>query len=255
MRHRKLVAALALVGAGALGVTAFAVTGDGGASSRPTATSTAHTEEPPTVSTPTQDHDAAVSQSRRALQTADLTLPDGWTPVRIRSERHDDRVVSVVRYEQGAPRDLGGEHITTVVGADDTLLGYTRMTVDASRGPKATDKDAARDAAFAWLDGFAARHAKGLDVQWVNDHDEEVRDPAGSAHTITGLKVKTHHDNGLYTWVIVDEDGQVITYERDIRWDGGAGRRGTEMWLHDKWIAAREGSGPQPPSPYAVANG
>ncbi|MFP1626951.1 hypothetical protein ACLB9X_17635 [Streptomyces sp. 5K101] len=254
MRHRTLVTALVLVGAGALGATAFAVTGDdGSAPSRPAAT--AQIEEPSAMPTTTRDRNAAVAQSRSALTTAGLSLPDGWTPVQIRSERHDDRPVTVVRYEQGTPRDLGGEHITTVVGADGTLLGYTRMTAAAARAPRATDEDAARDAAFTWLKGFAAGYADGLDVQWVNDHDEEVRDPAGAAHTITGLKVKTHHDNGRYTWVIVDGDGQVITYERDVRWDSDAGRRGTEMWLHDKWIAAREGSGPQPPSPYAVANG
>jgi hypothetical protein len=67
------------------------------------------------------------------------------------------------------------------------------------------------------------------------------------------MKVKMHHDNGLYGWVIVGSDGQVITFERDIAWDAGEGRRGTQMWLHDAWIAAYEGAGPQPDAPYALA--
>ncbi|QFG24289.1 hypothetical protein [Actinomadura sp. WMMB 499] len=71
--------------------------------------------------------------------------------------------------------------------------------------------------------------------------------------TVPGTKVKARHDSGLYAWVIADGAGRVVTYERDVRWDGSAGRRGTEMWLHDAWVAAREGTGPQPGAPYAAA--
>lgn len=104
-----------------------------------------------------------------------------------------------------------------------------------------------------WHRSYVPRYARGLQVQWVERHDEHVRTPGGRERVISGMKVKTRHASGLYTWVIVDGAGRVLTYERDVRWDGAAGRRGTQMWLHDAWIAAHEGTGRQPEAPYAKA--
>lgn len=65
--------------------------------------------------------------------------------------------------------------------------------------------------------------------------------------TITGMKVKGRQlSTGLYAWVIVGPDEQVITFERGIAWDSSQHRRLTQMWLHDAWIAARDGFAPQP---------
>ncbi|GHB21352.1 hypothetical protein [Streptomyces chryseus] len=255
MRYGILTAALALGGACALGA-AVLVTADAGdpgkAPAAPAATYSTGPKEKNVkpVAKGSDRAKAATKQSKDALAEAGLTIPEGWHPAQIRSERHEDRPVTVVRYEQDTTRDLGGEHITTVVDDEGTLYGYTRMTVAGAEKPVPAD-DKARETAFDWLRGFAPEHADGLSVQWVDQHDEEVRDKAGAAHTVSGAKVKTHHENGLYTWMIVDGDGDIVTYERDVRWDGAANRRATQMWLHDKWIAAREGSGPQPPSPYA----
>lgn len=257
MRYRILTAALALGGACVLG-TAVLVTADDGGTGKTAAAPTATYSMPPKeknvkpVAKGSDKAKAATNQSKAALRKAGLSIPEGWYPAQIRDERHEDRPVTVVRYEQDTTRDLGGEHITTVVDSEGTLFGYTRMTVAGAKSPVPAD-DKARQTAFEWLERFASDHADGLSVQWVDQHDEEVRDKAGAAHTVSGAKVKTHHENGLYTWMIVDGNGEIITYERDVRWDGSANRRATQMWLHDKWIAAREGSGPQPPSPYAAA--
>ncbi|MGW7050793.1 hypothetical protein [Streptomyces sp. NPDC054887] len=257
MRYGILTTALALGGACVLG-TAVLVTADDGdpgtASAAPTATYDTAPKEKNVkpVAKGSDRAEAATKQSKDALAEAGLAIPEGWHPSQIRDEHHEDRPVTVVRYEQDTTRDLGGEHITTVVDAEGTLYGYTRMTVAGAKTPVPAD-DKAEETAFDWLREFVPDHADGLSVQWVDRHDEEVRDKAGAVHTIAGAKVKTHHDNGLYTWVIVDGNGEVITYERDIRWDGSANRRATQMWLHDKWTAAREGTGPQPPSPYAKA--
>ncbi|MFE0426313.1 hypothetical protein [Streptomyces sp. NPDC058953] len=196
------------------------------------------------------DERSATRRSRESLTAAGLPLPAGWRPVQVRAERHDNRPVTVVRYERGTGRTLGGEHITTVLDGEGTLLGYTRMTADATALPLPSD-EAAEKAAFAWMGRFVPEHSAGLSVQWVDRHDEEVRDRAGARHTVSGAKVKSRHENGLYTWVIVDDRGEVVTYERDIRWDAAGNRRATRMWLHDKWTAAREGSGPRPAPPYA----
>ncbi|MGX1881271.1 hypothetical protein [Streptomyces sp. NPDC055287] len=257
MRYRILTAALALGGACVLG-TAVLVTADDSdpspAAATPTTTySTAPKEKNvKPVAKGSDKAKAATKQSQAALEQAGLSIPAGWHPAQIRDEYHEDRSVTVVRYEQDTTRELGGEHITTVVDAKGTLYGYTRMTVAGARTPVPAE-DKAQETAFNWLKGFAPDHADGLSVQWVDKHDEEIRDKAGAAHTVSGAKVKTHHKNGLYTWMIVDGNGEIVTYERDIRWDGAANRRATQMWLHDKWIAAREGSGPQPAAPYAAA--
>ncbi|MFI6288523.1 hypothetical protein ACIBCM_27885 [Streptomyces sp. NPDC051018] len=265
MRSRILIPALALGGVCVLG-TALLVNADDSDAS-PTTTASAPATGPTGGGTENQEKKnvkpvppgsakerSATRQSQESLTDAGLAVPDGWRPVQVREDEHDDRPVTVVRYERGAQRTLGGEHITTVVDGRGTLLGYTRMTLDAASSSVSSDKaaeKAAEKAAFDWMERFVPEHAEGLDVQWVNRHDEEVRDQAGTEHTVSGAKVKSRHDNGLYTWVIVNDKGEIITYERDIRWDDSEGRRGTQMWLHDKWIAAREGSGPQPESPYA----
>ncbi|GLF99337.1 hypothetical protein [Streptomyces yaizuensis] len=273
MRSRIIIPALALGGAVVLGTTLLVNADDSDAS--PTATATSTQTRPPgapvddaaqsarekkqekknvTAATQgsAQENSAAARQSQQSLADAGLSIPDGWRPVQVREEKHEDRAVTVVRYEQGTERTIGGEHITSVVDGEGTLLGYTRMTLDAA-GSSVPSSSTAEKAAFDWMERFVPEHSAGLSVQWVDQHDEEVRDESGAKHTISGAKVKSHHENGLYTWVIVDDEGEVISYERDIRWDGSAGRRATQMWLHDKWIAAREGSGPQPESPYARA--
>ncbi|MFD7657438.1 hypothetical protein ACFV4N_25970 [Actinosynnema sp. NPDC059797] len=199
---------------------------------------------------PITANDAAAT-AIAALARTGTSVPDGWRPVSIRHESHDGRPVDVVRFQRDEPARPGGEHITVVVDEEATLLGYTRMVADAPADPG--DADRARERALAWLDGFAADYATGLTVAWVDRHDETVVDPTGAERVVTGMKVKAHHDDGLYAWVIVDGAGRVVTYERDIRWDGRAGRRGTEMWLHDKWIAAHDDpAAPRPEAPYAV---
>ncbi|WP_189242125.1 hypothetical protein [Planobispora rosea] len=239
---------LLAVGAGTL-LAALAAAGvfadDGGPPAAPAVRTTG-------IGTDINLREVSVERAEQALKNAGLAVPDGWRPVHTRRERHDERPVAVVRYEPGTTRTLGGEHLTVVIDDEDTLLGYTRLTAEAADRPR-PQADQAERAAFEWLRGFAAEHAAGLDVQWVDRHDEEIRDRAGRRRVVTGTKVKTRHSNGLYTWIIVGERETVLAYERDVRWDGEAGRRGTAMWLHDRWIAAREGTGPQPDAPYALA--
>ncbi|GAA0923540.1 hypothetical protein [Nonomuraea longicatena] len=254
MRPRILVPALALGGVCALGTALLVSAPDSDAATTSAFGATGTPKERKNVKPVLQGSavERSAQQSQKSLAKAGLSVPSGWQPVQAREERHEDRPVTVVRYERGTRPTPGGEHITTVVDGEGTLLGYTRMTLDAATSSAPSDA-AAEKAAFAWMKRFVPEHAAGLSLQWVDRHDEEVRDRSGAKRTVSGAKVKSRHDNGLYTWVIVDGKGAVITYERDIRWDGSQGRRATQMWLHDKWIAAREGNGPQPASPYARA--
>lgn len=47
--------------------------------------------------------------------------------------------------------------------------------------------------------------------------------------------------------------GAVVEMEIDSRWDYFRGRRKMGMWDNDDWVLAREGKGPQLPSPSALA--
>ncbi|MEU6720349.1 hypothetical protein ABZ897_53610 [Nonomuraea sp. NPDC046802] len=207
-----------------------------------------------TMPTATEPPDTDISGARRleadALNGTGLRVPRGSKIVRVRRERHDDRDVIVIRHQRDGYR-LSGPHTSLVLDADGTILGFTRLQ-DGDQGPLPHARRA-EEIALRFLRQVAPDHAEGLTVNWVAQHDETVTRPDGTTVTVTGMKVKTHHDNGLYTWVIVGPDETVLTYERDITWDSGRGRRGTQMWLHDSWIAAYEGAGPQPASPYALA--
>ncbi|WP_059012134.1 hypothetical protein [Streptomyces specialis] len=193
-----------------------------------------------------------VARADQALIQAGLPLREGWVPRHIRREEHDGRPVTVVRFLKEA-RPGEGVHLTVVLDDDGVLLGYTRLDPEdpSLAGPLPAEHEA-REAAFAFVTAFDPAYAAGLTVQWIARHDEHVAGPDGPA-VVSGVKVKTRHRDGLYAWVVIGPGGTVLTYERDIRWDAVAGRRGTQMWLHDVWIAAREGRGPQPSSPYALA--
>ncbi|WP_049566214.1 hypothetical protein [Nonomuraea sp. SBT364] len=186
-----------------------------------------------------------------ALRGTGLSIPAGWDVVDVRRERHDDRQVTVIRHQPGG-YVLGGPHTSLVLDEDGTLLGYTRLT--GQGGAAALPGAAASErTALEFLGQVAPGYVGGLRVEWVDRHDETVTRPDGSTVTVSGMKVKMHHDNGLYAWVIVGADRSILTYERDIAWDSGRGRRGTQMWLHDSWIAAHDNTGPQPDPPYAPA--
>lgn len=185
-----------------------------------------------------------------ALRDTGLEIPAGWDIVDVRLERHDDRAVTVIRHQPDGQR-LGGPHASLVLDDTGTVLGFTRLEGGAS--DELPDEEVAREAALGFLKRVAPDYAAGLTVEWVDQHDETITLADGSTHTVSGVKVKLHHDDGRYAWVVVGPDAQVLTYERDITWDAGQGRRGTQMWLHDSWIAAHEGTRAQPGPPYALA--
>lgn len=204
---------------------------------------------------PTVSDQRAATTARSVLATAGLWLPEDWQPASVRRERHDDRPVMVVRFQATADPRPGGEHVTTVLDDHATLLGYTRMVANpTTHADNLPDHDQAREQAMRWLNNHAPGYTDGLTVNWVDQHNETITDTTGAKRTISGIKIKTQHESGLYAWVIVDARGQVLTYERDIRWDSAAGRRATQMWLHDKWTAAHDEHGPQPAPPYALAD-
>ncbi|GAA2324995.1 hypothetical protein Scani_68120 [Streptomyces caniferus] len=197
-----------------------------------------------------------VARTGLALSRAGLPFHGGWEAAGTRRETHDGRPVTVVRFQQPAPQQSalsGGPHLSVVLDDEDVLLGYTRLAVPPPGAERELPgEDEARTAAFRFLTGLDPQYAAALAVQWVAPHHEQIAGPGNEPVTVSGTKVKTRHPDGLYAWVVIGADRTVLTFERDIRWDSAAGRRGTEMWLHDRWIAAREGAGIQPSAPYAL---
>ncbi|GAB3768101.1 hypothetical protein [Microlunatus parietis] len=259
-----IVGGLAIAVLAAAGTAVAATTVGNGAVPAPSQSDLAQlrpaTGTPPPTARPTpqgeaerREADASRTAERRtadALRDTGLEVPTGWDIVDVRLERHDDRAVTVIRHQPDGHR-LGGPHASLVLDDSGTILGFTRLAGGA--GAELPDEEAAREAALGFLQRVAPDYAAGLSVEWVDQHDEAITLRDGIAHTVSGIKVKLHHDDGRYAWVIVGPDAQILTYERDITWDSNQGRRGTQMWLHDSWIAAHEGTGAQPGPPYALA--
>ncbi|MCG5221169.1 hypothetical protein [Streptosporangium sp. KLBMP 9127] len=205
--------------------------------------------------TPTASHPGDLGDAQQlesaALRGTGLSIPAGWDIVDVRHEQHDDRQVTVIRHQPDS-YGLGGPHSSLVLDEDGTILGYTRLTGQGSDAAL-PDAAASEQITLDFLRQVAPEYVNGLSVEWVDQHDETVTRPDGTTVTVSGMKVKMHHDDGRYAWVVVGADRSILTYERDITWDSSQGRRGTQMWLHDSWIAAHEGAGPQPDPPYALA--
>lgn len=203
------------------------------ATARPTDSPSPSVDRPtPQGEAERREADASRTAEQRtddALRDTGLEIPAGWDIVDVRLERHDDRAVTVIRHQPDGQR-LGGPHASLVLDDTGTVLGFTRLEGGAS--DELPDEEVAREAALGFLKRVAPDYAAGLTVEWVDQHDETITLADGSTHTVSGVKVKLHHDDGRYAWVVVGPDAQVLTYERDITWDSGQGRRGTQMWLH-----------------------
>lgn len=178
---------------------------------------------------------------------ARLPIPDHLTLAASQAVRMGDEAVWHLRYERadGRNRGLHGEHFSVVVSRDDhRLKGITRMVAALAEGelPGAAE---ARQAAERFLENRAPDLLANMDVQWIKPHAEEirVRGENGGTRTVpvTGMKVKCYNPGaGNYFWVIVGPGEEVITFERDIVWSTLMGRRETEQWLHDRWLARQQ---------------
>lgn len=172
---------------------------------------------------------------------AAFRVPEDLTLVSTRGETHNDTPVTVRRHERGDRVNHGREHVTTVTAdGTGTLLGFTRLQATED-GTALPTPDEAERIAYELFAGLDPAYAAGLSTQWVDRHDETVTDAAGVERTVAGIKVKTRHTDGRYAWIIVGENGGVVTYERDIHWDPAEPRRITAMWLHDRWILGHDG--------------
>ncbi|MFP4100567.1 hypothetical protein [Coleofasciculus sp.] len=176
-----------------------------------------------------------------------VEIPSGFILTTSQSVTMDGEAVWHLRYERDDQQNQGlyGEHLSVVVSQDSNRLkGITWMDAKLSHGDL-PNQESAQKAAIAYLQDNAPDLLNSMDVQWIKPHDEQIqiRQETGEAQTvtITGMKVKCYNPaDGSYFWVIVGPQEQIITFERDIIWSTNLGRRQTEKWLHDQWVAQQQ---------------
>lgn len=138
--------------------------------------------------------------------------------------------------------DLFGEHLSVVTTNDGTLKGFVKYTQGHQNQPLPT-KEVAAAVSEAFLQQAAPDLLDNRKVLWIEPHDEVIQLQTHGAQpkkefTVTGIKVKSlNTKTGLYFWTIVDANNQVFIFERDIKWITFPGKRGTEKWLHDSYLA------------------
>lgn len=179
--------------------------------------------------------------SQISLAILSTLMPEGFAPVGQSEVSVDGRDALLVRAERETVMNtgLGGEHVSTVE-ADGQLLGYVRMTSAMAQPADLPSEEEARAVAMSFLETHAPDLRQHHSVHWIAPHEETIT-VDGEARTLTGMKVKMRATtpDRLWFWVIVGPNGEVMVFERDIYWITMPGRRRTEQWLHDGWLADR----------------
>lgn len=168
-------------------------------------------------------------------------LPAGYREAGRRSVTVDGETAELVRYERSDGRNagFGGEHFSTVIASNGRLKGFVRIDLDLV-GRDLPSREEAQAIAMDFLQKQAPDLLPGMKLSWIDPHDEPLRvtrDGKTEDLTLTGMKVKMRNTaDGLWFWVIVGADHNVMVFERDIHWISFPGHRGTEKWLHDSWL-------------------
>ncbi|PYF01181.1 hypothetical protein BJ122_12513 [Rhodopseudomonas faecalis] len=187
---------------------------------------------------------ATTITARPAAAIIDSYLPAGYREAARRAVTVDGEAAELVRYQRTDGRNaaLGGEHFSTVIAANGRLKGFARIDLDLVGGALPS-RDQAQAIAMEFLAQAAPDLLRSLKISWIEPHDEPLRvtrDGRSEELTLTGMKVKMRNTaDGRWMWVIVGADRKVMVFERDIVWITMPGKRGTEKWLHDSWLAER----------------
>ncbi len=183
------------------------------------------------------------------------------------SEKSSLTNVALFRFERKDGKNTGymGEHISVVYDLlANRLLGFTRMQRELDNERYISHQDALTTAltflkqvapdliseSTAIPEVIALPAGERMDfevpvkldklfLQWIGSHPETIR-VDGELIEIDGVKVKFEiPSEQLWAWVIVDKNGQVETFERNISWDFALMQRKTQMWLHDRWLQTK----------------
>lgn len=181
-----------------------------------------------------------------------LPIPNNVQLVNVSEEIRDGIKVVIRRYQTQDSIRFGGPHITTIASHEGTYpLSYTNLISEPSGEilSKGNAAGVAMDVMFA----IDPEYAEGLTILRIERQARYYMNDTNDCIEFPVLWIKMMHSNGSYNWVTLGKGGQVVEFERHVRWDYLAGRRKTEMWYHDEWVLARMGKGPQLSSPAALA--
>lgn len=180
-----------------------------------------------------------------------LTIPDNFELIASNSQKRNREKVTVERYQAAKPTVMNGPHVTVIYGRDGRLISYNNFAVQSTADlPSDQEAITIATSVFEQLD---SKYASGLSYMRIDRLSRYYIDEAGHEIDIPILWVKFAHKNGSYNWVSVGAGGKVIEVERESKWDYWRSRRATEEWNYDDWVLARNGMGPQPSSPEALA--
>lgn len=165
-------------------------------------------------------------------------VPAGHHEVLRRCVSVDGESAELIRWQAQTPLALGGEHVSLLWSPQGHLQGFADMRLPDADAPL-PGEDEARAAADAFLRAHAPDLLGKRELHWIRPHDETVL-KGGQPHKLRGMKVKMRNrSDGRWFWVIVGAQGRPIVFERDIVWLNFPGKRQTEKWLHDDWLAQR----------------
>lgn len=188
---------------------------------------------------------ASAAQTARTTASFERLTPEKYKQVSTRDVTVDGERATLTRFERqdGRNAGLGGEHYSIVVNEAGVLKGFAHMDL-AYTSNTLPSRERTRDIAMDFLKEFAPDLLPRMAISWIEPHDEPlrvVREGRPELITVTGMKVKMRNtEDGRWFWVIVGANEQVMVFERDIVWITMPGRRQTEKWLHDSWLAARD---------------
>ena len=182
----------------------------------------------------TNKHQLAADQLKQALAKTEAN----YTLVYTQAGLMDKKPVYLYRYQAvGTPTvNLGGAHVSIVVDEQNRLKGLARMNSQPKNTPLPT-KEQTEKIAQVFLTQYAADLLNEAELQWIKPHDETLLNAEGKKIKQTGMKAKYRNTiSGLYFWVIIDSNHEVMIFERDIEWDFMHAGRKTEKWLHDDYL-------------------
>lgn len=164
-------------------------------------------------------------------------IPENFTRTISRKVHHNEIQVELSRYqEHGGEINYSGGNVSTLVSESGQLIGLSRLLPNYEFNNNNVDEDEARKIAMTFLNQHASDLLQNFKIQWIKNHDEVIYE-SGKKIVISGMKVKCRNlMDGLYFWVIVAPNKDVIVFERDIEWDFIRAGRQTEKWLHDDWL-------------------
>lgn len=189
-------------------------------------------------------------QSKRNLVNQWTTIPENYELVSETVEIRNNQAVTINRFQLDGNYRYNGARIIEISeeGKLVSFKNYSEIPVG-----KLLANERAKEVAEKVFYKTNRSYAEGLSFIRIEQQQRSFFDEEGVEQVFPVQWIKFIHRNGSYNWVTLGGGGVIIEMELDSRWDYIRGRRKTEMWDNDDWVLAREGRGPQLPSPAALA--